>query len=238
MKLPKELTTVSPLSKILAAILFILLPFIGFFLGIRYQEMTDIAKSQQEENNASIARIPTPTINDTANWKTYTNTKYGYEFKYPDSDYGTKIESELEYGKRYNVNLPESYIKSKKYSPPKLLDGIRVESIQSYQGRYGTFNTIPFTVFVVNNPENLTSDLWYQKYQFYPFEWDQPTESLKEITIENIVAKTPIYVPDIYPPQLFYIYENERIILIKASEEAQSKNIGAQILSTFKFTDQ
>lgn len=39
MKLPKELTTVTPLSKILAAILFIMLPFIGFFLGTRYQRI-------------------------------------------------------------------------------------------------------------------------------------------------------------------------------------------------------
>ncbi len=91
-KLPKELTTVTPLSKILAAVLLISLPFIGFFLGIRYQEMIDLTERQQEENNLSIPRIPTPTPipmptidPSTANWKTYRNEEFGFEVGYPES---------------------------------------------------------------------------------------------------------------------------------------------------------
>ncbi|MEO6508912.1 MAG: hypothetical protein ABIO02_03080 [Patescibacteria group bacterium] len=38
MKLPKELTTVTTLSKTLAMVAFIILPFIAFFAGVRYQE--------------------------------------------------------------------------------------------------------------------------------------------------------------------------------------------------------
>ncbi len=37
MKLPSYLTKVTPLSKTLALILFILLPFLGFYLGVKYQ---------------------------------------------------------------------------------------------------------------------------------------------------------------------------------------------------------
>ncbi len=36
MKLPQSFTTVTPLSKVLALILFISLPFIGFYLGYQY----------------------------------------------------------------------------------------------------------------------------------------------------------------------------------------------------------
>ena len=39
MKLSKKWTTVTPLSKAVALILFALLPFIGFYLGIRYQKL-------------------------------------------------------------------------------------------------------------------------------------------------------------------------------------------------------
>jgi hypothetical protein len=39
MKLPKFLTTVTPLSKTLAAILFITFPVLGFLLGIEYQKV-------------------------------------------------------------------------------------------------------------------------------------------------------------------------------------------------------
>lgn len=38
MKLPESFTKVTPLSKILAGVLFILLSFVGFYLGIKYQQ--------------------------------------------------------------------------------------------------------------------------------------------------------------------------------------------------------
>lgn len=38
MTLPKSLTTITPFSKILAAILYITLPFAGFYLGMEYQK--------------------------------------------------------------------------------------------------------------------------------------------------------------------------------------------------------
>lgn len=37
-KLPRSFSTVTPLSKALAAILFISFPFVGFYLGIEYQK--------------------------------------------------------------------------------------------------------------------------------------------------------------------------------------------------------
>lgn len=44
--LPKSLTTVTPLSKTIAFILFILFPFIGFYLGMQYQKTMDAATAQ------------------------------------------------------------------------------------------------------------------------------------------------------------------------------------------------
>lgn len=38
MKLAKSLTTVTPFSKFLAMLIFIIFPFIGFYLGISYQK--------------------------------------------------------------------------------------------------------------------------------------------------------------------------------------------------------
>ena len=38
MTLPKELTTVTPFSKYLAMILFIIFPFVGFYLGSIYEQ--------------------------------------------------------------------------------------------------------------------------------------------------------------------------------------------------------
>lgn len=41
MNLPKELTTVTKTSKTLALIMFTTLPILGFFMGMRYQEMVE-----------------------------------------------------------------------------------------------------------------------------------------------------------------------------------------------------
>lgn len=49
MTLPKELTTVTSLSKTLALILFILLPIIAFFLGRTYQKSISESKQLQNE---------------------------------------------------------------------------------------------------------------------------------------------------------------------------------------------
>jgi len=42
-RLSTSLTTVTAFSKTVALILFILLPFIGFYIGMRYQKSLDIA---------------------------------------------------------------------------------------------------------------------------------------------------------------------------------------------------
>lgn len=67
MALPKELITVTPLSKALAFILFIVLPFIGFFVGVRYESIqnqqptvSDVPIISQEKN--IITQQPSPSI--------------------------------------------------------------------------------------------------------------------------------------------------------------------------------
>ncbi len=74
MQLPKELTTVTPLSKILAIILFIMFPFIGFWLGLKYQANFQPARVEEQSINiqpspiisitASIASDSIPSINN------------------------------------------------------------------------------------------------------------------------------------------------------------------------------
>ena len=88
MKLPKELTTVTRLSKYLAMVLFITLPFIGFFMGMNYQSMLDLSGRQQADTSLTVIKpSPTPTTNisDTSNWKTYTSSEQKFSFKYPES---------------------------------------------------------------------------------------------------------------------------------------------------------
>lgn len=101
MTLLKELTTVTPLSKTLAAILLIILPFFCFRLGMQYQAYVDQTKqrleqptlvtystpTQNPQNYPQPTQTPTPTpvewSSDVTTWKTYTNAAYGYSVQYP-----------------------------------------------------------------------------------------------------------------------------------------------------------
>ena len=84
MKLPKNFTTVTPLSKTLAMVFFILLPFLGFYVGMLYQKQADIVTQFviQPQNAPSPSLSALSSMSD---WKTYTNQKIGLRFKYPSS---------------------------------------------------------------------------------------------------------------------------------------------------------
>ena len=59
MKLPKELTTVTPFSKYLALVIFISFPIYGFLLGAYFQSLADMNAQNQYIINYI---IPQPTI--------------------------------------------------------------------------------------------------------------------------------------------------------------------------------
>lgn len=83
MKLPKELTSVTPLSKMVAVIVFTAIMIIGFGLGINYQETIELLKKQNNSSPTTINKPTTLTSDETKNWKAYTNTKWKYKVSYP-----------------------------------------------------------------------------------------------------------------------------------------------------------
>lgn len=106
MKLPKELTTVTKTSKILAFVVFITLPFLGFFLGMNYQSSLDSASQAPTTKPILSKRITPSQINESSNYK---NIKIAnLTLKYPASWKGLLSEipytpGELENNKIYNI---------------------------------------------------------------------------------------------------------------------------------------
>ena len=82
MELPKPLVTVTTLSKVLAGILFVLLPFIGFYLGTKYQISLSPKVTETPTVTTTPAQTPTP-ADPTADWKTYTSDVFAFTIKYP-----------------------------------------------------------------------------------------------------------------------------------------------------------
>lgn len=82
MELPKELTTVTPLSRRIALVLFFLLPIIGFFVGVKYQTQTK-ESIRDQINPPVVISSPTPTLSPEEPWKHYRNHEFGFAIDYP-----------------------------------------------------------------------------------------------------------------------------------------------------------
>ena len=121
------------LSKILTMILFIVLPFVAFYLGVNYQKMIteNICLTQMKENSliTNPTPIPTVTINPTSiptvtinptiipsptieisKWKTYTNKDYGFSFKYPPQFTIKETPEKFSYDDRPNEQINRYYL--------------------------------------------------------------------------------------------------------------------------------
>lgn len=84
MPLPKSFTTITPLSKGIAMILFIILPLAGFYAGTKYGESI----ASQKQNNSQITPSPLPAQVqeipiDMSSWKTYIDAALGFSFRHP-----------------------------------------------------------------------------------------------------------------------------------------------------------
>jgi len=81
--LTKHTTSNNRILKFIAMSIFILLPIISFFFGIKYQEALYI-KNPSITHDKKIIQ-PTPPIATKTAWKTYINKKYGYSINYPSN---------------------------------------------------------------------------------------------------------------------------------------------------------
>ncbi|MBI2599697.1 hypothetical protein HYW43_02125 [Candidatus Daviesbacteria bacterium] len=160
----------------------------------------------------------------------YTNQSLGFEFKY-SKELTVKEDSEEEFNKRGNGDYRKNFKGYVGYEPGLLLGAVAVLD------QNNTFDKSPLSVWVFENPDNLSVDKWFDKYWYYPFVWGVFDYTSKghivmdqEATISGQLAKYKIVSYQPGSPKLMYIAKNQKMYLFRIIGED-----GDKILSTLKF---
>jgi hypothetical protein len=214
-RLPQWLTTVTLFSKLLAMSLFIILPFLGFYLGMQYQQKLTVTTPVVSEVQKTVIPTPTPTPGsiDILNWKTYTNVKYNFTFKYlPDLNPKETAESSYGDARRLRIDLVNN-------------------------------KTIAYSVEVLNAGSQNIND--FMSNGFYQQVGSGPSHIKKDVINNQTVYRFFMEVPDTNglsgTPNILF-QNNSIAIVISASlkegnpEEILNDKALNEIASTFRFT--
>jgi len=172
--------------------------------------------------------------------QTYSDKEFNFEFKY-SKDLTSKKDSEEEFNQRaagsasksVNGDFRKNFKGYVAYEPGKFLGGVVVLD------KGGSYEQNPFTLWVFDNPNNLTIDAWYKNYWYYPFVWGDFTYTGKvelvpkdEATISGQMAKSGVIDYQPGKPKFVYLAKDGKMYLFRIIGES-----GDKILDTFKLTN-
>ncbi len=185
-------------------------------------------KTQKEQVNQ--IQIPAVIKEQISNIKTYSNTNFKYEFTY-SKDLKVKDDSEEEFNKRGGGDFRKNFKGYVVYEPGKFLSGVVVlDKSESYEQN-------SFTLWVFDNPNDLSIDEWYKNYWYYPFVWGDFTYKGKfelapntEATISGQMARSGVIDYQPGKPKFVYLSKDKKMYLFRIIGED-----GNKILSSFNF---
>ncbi|MDP3733074.1 MAG: hypothetical protein Q8Q91_00890, partial [Candidatus Daviesbacteria bacterium] len=159
----------------------------------------------------------------------YQNEKLGFEIKY-EKALKAKEDSEEEFNQRGNGDFRKNFTGYVRYEPGKFLGAVVVLEKED-------FEVNPFTVWVFDNPKNLTIDDWHHDYWYYPFVWGDFTDTGKFVlapqdvaTVSGQQGKSGIIDYREGKPKFIYLPKDQKMYLFRVIGQQ-----GDKILSTFKF---
>lgn len=203
--------TITP--KLIGVIVLLLVLGSGVYAGIWWWG------NQQTAQEVMPTFTPRPTP-DTSTWKTYANTRYGFEFKYPDTVKAVD-----------NVQLPEvAYLQSVEYS------GKEAEPANFKQGIYARIEVLP-------NTKSLSLASFVKEYlKSYVTTQTQVIINGQDaimVKYSNTYSNSESEGP--YSMATYYFLKGPNVYGVDARTNykpatSEHINIINQILSTFKFT--
>jgi hypothetical protein len=174
----------------------------------RKAEAPTVVDTGTQQTNAQTPPVNTQT--DNSNWKTYTNTKYGFEIKYSERVSSNVVNSEL-------INFYYDTSEMKKILGAGLIKDNRI-----------------LTISVMNNNDNLDIETWTKQTDITGF----PTKSIKQIKFNGVDAVEKVSGEYNDNWITVNIGKNLKVysLLYYKYGVPEMDLILNQILSTFKFT--
>ncbi len=168
----------------------------------------------------------------TATWKTYTNTAYGFEVKYPlgvqiSSTGPNDAQQSLSQGEQISGTVSPSY------------DIIVFSQNNNEIGEIGVFNiSNTLTSNVVKTGKPFSQEDYIKNYLYLQgpcdVRWDFKENSINQINLNNITALEVKGTSGLDNFSCYYIANNPGLLLVMSTKN----NLGIfdTIISTFKFT--
>lgn len=183
-------------------------------------------------SNPQVPSLPFKVLTPSLKLVTYTNKTLGFEFQYAKQDLKVQEDSEEAYNKRGNSDFRKNFKGYVGYEPGKFLGAVVVLD------KSGSFETNPISIWVFDNPDNISADNWFAKYWYYPYVWGVFDWTSKghitpdtEATISGQLAKYKIVSYQPGSPKFLYISFDSKMYLLRIIGES-----GDKILSTFRFS--
>lgn len=201
---------------IIVLVLVVLTIALGGFYLVRSQKPTLKPQNTKIVQQSLQSPSPTPLPSDeTANWKTYTNGKYQFSFKYPSE---LRLVEYEHYP--YGVTL---------WTSSKWATWLRIDPVAF--GRMNVFSTLPLPAF--NNANTIDVTFAGRKAKEYPTKQQQTNDNIPGYPTYAYVRYIGILDPQGLP------WQNSNEISYEVFEgDDRYKEIFDKILSTFKFTNQ
>lgn len=238
MPLPRSMTTVTPLSKALAMLLLILLPFLGFYLGMQYERM---------RTNPSDIRVPLPGPPPEDSICTMEAKEC------PDGSYVGRQGPNCEFAPCPSEKNPDGEKQWILYNSPLYQYSIQYPSnAQKIAGEGSDFkiyiqgNKYPFglyvTVDIIKNPQKKTVLEVGKQYYSSQYYSDPPPKWEPATFLGKNALKTTFYPDgDVGETHAYLIEQNERMYGISYSRQDETgathfMELAERIVATFRFT--
>lgn len=207
---------------------FILIGFFAYFNSGKSKNLVDSKKEDAIEKSSIQAPFAAKADDDIS--AIYENNTFGFKFTYAKG-FLVKEDSEAEFSKRGLTDFRKNFTGYIQYAPPQFFGAVVVLD----NGDLYIKN--PFTIWVFENPDNMTIDSWYQKYWYYPFIWGDFTyegkfklSPQKESTISGSPVKSGVIDYQEGNPKFTYLSKDGKMYLFRTIGSN-----GEAILNTFTF---